>query len=84
MPLYRGKPVIVEAVKLTQEMTVGEETGAAGDYLIQPAVNGKLIISAQEFEQGFEPARKPRERKNAGRPKGSRNKPKDVAAGTTV
>lgn len=51
---FQRKPLIIDAIKLTENMTLGEEAGVPGDYLV--TVNGKTSIAKQEFfEKHFIP-----------------------------
>lgn len=58
MPKYRKKPVVIEAVQITQKMTVetleGTMTGNSGDWLITGVKNEQYFCKDDIFQQTYE------------------------------
>lgn len=59
MPKFRKKPVVIEAVQITQQMTIetleGTMTGSPGDWLITGIKEEKYFCKPDIFEQTYEP-----------------------------
>lgn len=60
MPKYRKKPVVIEAVQITQPMSVdtleGTMRGNAGDYLITGVKGEQYFCKPEIFEATYESA----------------------------
>lgn len=61
MPLFRKKPIVIEAVQLTREIEVktleGKMTGRPGDWLIT-GVNGEQYPCKDDvFQKTYEPVK---------------------------
>ncbi|MBM7661137.1 hypothetical protein JOC85_001909 [Bacillus mesophilus] len=58
MPMYRKKPLIVEAVKLKRSMTIetsnGTMKGLPGDYLITDKNGEQYLCDRDQFEIDYE------------------------------
>jgi hypothetical protein len=54
--LYHRKPMQVDAIKLSQSMTIKGKTGFPGDYLVTFEDGSMSIMSAAVFNQNFVPA----------------------------
>lgn len=58
MPKYRKKPVVIEAVQLTNPMTVitleGEMAGDKGDWLITGVKGEQYFCKDEIFQQTYE------------------------------
>ncbi|ADU30594.1 hypothetical protein [Evansella cellulosilytica] len=61
MAKYRRKPIIVDAVKITREMTInsskGTLKGEPGDYLVTELNGEQYPCSAKEFENNYVPTK---------------------------
>lgn len=59
MPLFRKKPVIIEAVKITRPMIIktleGDMLGNIGDWLITGVNGDQYPCKADIFNQTYEP-----------------------------
>jgi len=62
MPLYRKKPVVIEAVQLTREVVVtspeGSLQGHVGDWLVTGTAGEQYVVSKDIFPTLYSPVRR--------------------------
>lgn len=54
MPKYKSKPLTVEAVRLSSDMTLGNLRGDAFDWLVTEPDGAQYFLKPAEFEARFE------------------------------
>lgn len=54
MPKYKSKPLTVEAVRLSSDMTLGSLRGDAFDWLVTEPDGAQYFLKPTEFEARFE------------------------------
>lgn len=68
MPKYKSKPIkpiTVEAVQCSCDMSLGNKTGSAFDYLVTEPDGTQYFLKPDDFAERFEPVEGSRKRAKA-------------------